>query len=114
MIGDLTVDRARMAAAAGDGFSTATDIADWLVQKIGIPFRQAHHITGQLVKLAEQRGCRLDALSLADLQSIDHRIGADLLSLLSPAASVASRTSAGGTAPASVAKAVAAARERFR
>jgi argininosuccinate lyase len=113
MIIDLTVDQARMAQAAGAGFTTATDIADWLVQKIGVPFRQAHHITGQVVKLAENNGCGLENLSLADLQSVDPRITADLFGRLSPAASAASRTSFGGTAPVEVIKAVRAARERF-
>jgi argininosuccinate lyase len=113
MIRDLTVDRERMAAAAGAGFTTATDIADWLVQKVGVPFRQAHHITGQVVRLAEQKQCGLEQLSLAELQGVDPRIDADIFTRLAPAASAASRTSLGGTAPANVAAAVATAREKF-
>jgi argininosuccinate lyase len=113
MIADLSVDQARMADAAGLGFTTATDIADWLVQERGMPFRQAHHVTGQVVRLAEQKGCGLTDLSLADLRSVDPGITEALFDRLTPAASAASRTSFGGTAPALVAKAVAAARERF-
>jgi len=113
MIGDLKVDAERMLASAGAGFTTATDIADWLVQKVDVPFRQAHHITGQVVKLAESKNCGLEQLSLQDLQSVDSRITEDIFTRLSPAASAASRTSFGGTAPANVAKAVETARERF-
>jgi argininosuccinate lyase len=113
MIADLAVDKDRMASAAGAGFTTATDIADWLVQKADVPFRQAHHITGRVVKLAEEKGCGLEDLSLAELKSVDERIAEDIFTRLSPAASAASRTSFGGTAPAEVAKAVAAAKERF-
>ena len=113
MIADLSVNQDRMAAAAGAGFTTATDIADWLVQKADIPFRQAHHITGRVVKLAEEKGCGLEDLSLAELQSVDGRIAEDIFTRLSPAASAASRTSFGGTAPARVAEAVKAAKERF-
>src|SRR5579859_728383 len=113
MIADLTVDKERMAGAAGAGFTTATDIADWLVQKADVPFRQAHHITGRVVKLAEDKGCGLEDLSLAELKSVDDRIGEDIFTRLSPAASAASRTSFGGTAPSEVAKAVTSARERF-
>jgi argininosuccinate lyase len=113
MIADLTVDKARMAGAAGAGFTTATDIADWLVQKADVPFRQAHHITGRVVKMAEDKGCGLEDLSLAELQSVDDRIAEDIFTRLSPAASAASRTSFGGTAPAQVAQSVKTARERF-
>ena len=113
MMSDLTVDKARMAGAAGAGFTTATDIADWLVQKADVPFRQAHHITGRVVKLAEDKGCGLEDLSLAELQSVDERIAEDIFTRLSPAASAASRDSYGGTAPSQVAKAVKTARERF-
>jgi argininosuccinate lyase len=113
MIADLTVDKARMAGAAGAGFTTATDIADWLVQKADVPFRQAHHITGRVVKLAEDKGCGLEDLSLAELKSVDERIAEDIFTRLAPAASAASRNSFGGTAPSEVAKAARAARERF-
>ena len=113
MIADLSVDKDRMAGAAGAGFTTATDIADWLVQKADIPFRQAHHITGRVVKLAEGKGCGLEDLTLAELKSVDERIGEDIFTRLSPAASAASRASFGGTAPARVKEAVKAAKERF-
>jgi len=113
MIADLTVNEERMAGAAGAGFTTATDIADWLVQKADVPFRQAHHITGRVVKLAEEKGCGLDELTLAELQSVDGRIAEGIFTRLSPAASAASRDSFGGTAPARVAEAVKTARERF-
>jgi argininosuccinate lyase len=113
MIADLTVDQTRMAAAAGQGFTTATDIADWLVQSLDLPFRQAHHVTGQVVRLAEQKGCDLTDLSLSDLQDVHPGITSDLFDRLTPAASAASRTSFGGTAPAEVAKAIALAREMF-
>jgi argininosuccinate lyase len=99
MIADLTADKARMAAAAGAGFSTATDLADWLVRTLDLPFREAHHITGRVVKRAETSGCDLPSLALEALQEIEPRITSDVYSVLSPQASVASRTSYGGTAP---------------
>src|SRR6185312_3086644 len=76
MVGDLSVNRDRMRAAAAAGFSTATDLADWLVREANIPFREAHHITGRAVALAEQQGCGLDALSLGDFKAIDPRLDA--------------------------------------
>jgi argininosuccinate lyase len=102
MIETLTFNREAMATAARWGYSTATDLADWLVRAAGVPFRQAHHITGRVVALAEARGLELKDLALADLQGIDDRITADVFSVLTVEASVASRTSFGGTAPASV------------
>ncbi|MDY7098556.1 MAG: argininosuccinate lyase [Pseudomonadota bacterium] len=99
MIADTTFDTARMRQAAELGYATATDLADWLVREADIPFREAHHITGAAVKLAEQRGCALDALSLDDLQQIDSRIDDRVFAALSVDASVASRASYGGTAP---------------
>jgi len=89
----------RMRAAAAQGYSTATDLADWLVREAGVPFREAHHITGRAVKAAEERGCELDELPLDVLQSIDSRIDDRVFDVLSVDASVASRTSYGGTAP---------------
>ena len=103
MVGDLTVDAARMAAAAGSGFSIATDLADWLVREAGLPFRQAHHIAGRAVALAEFKGCGLANLSLANLKSIDKRITKDAFTVLSVEKSVESRRSFGGTAPKNVA-----------
>ena len=101
----------RMRQAAELGYATATDLADWLVREADIPFREAHHITGAAVRLAESRGIALDALPLADLQAIDARIDARVFAALSVDASVAARTSYGGTAPARVSEQVAAARQ---
>jgi argininosuccinate lyase len=101
----------RMRAAAELGYATSTDLADWLVRKAGVPFREAHHITGAAVKLAEEKGVALDKLSLAELQAIDGRIGEGVFAALSVEASVAARASHGGTAPAEVRKRIAEARE---
>jgi argininosuccinate lyase len=99
MIGSVTFRADRMLQAAEAGFSTATDLADWLVREAGVPFREAHHIVGSAVKLAESEGKALDSLSLEQLQTIDGRIDARVFGVLSVGASVASRTSHGGTAP---------------
>jgi argininosuccinate lyase len=99
MVADLEPNRERMAAAAGAGYSTATDLADWLVRKLGLPFRDAHHITGAAVKKAEELGVSLPELPLTDLQALDARITAAIYDVLTPEASVASRRSYGGTAP---------------
>ena len=99
MVADLQPNAERMAAAAGAGFSTATDLADWLVRELGLPFREAHHLTGGAVKRAESLGCDLADLSLADLKSLDPRIGEGVYDVLTPTASVESRRSYGGTAP---------------
>ena len=103
MVRDLAPDTARMREAAGAGFSTATDLADWLVRALQLPFRTAHHVTGRLVSRAEAKGVDLAGLSLAEMQAEEPRITADVFSVLSVDASVASRTSFGGTAPANVA-----------
>jgi argininosuccinate lyase len=100
----------RMREAAQAGFSTATDLADWLVREGGVPFREAHHITGRAVAKAEAEGIRLDQLAIGALKEIDDRIDARVYGVLSVDASVASRTSFGGTAPSSVRAAIAAAR----
>ncbi|WP_230769487.1 argininosuccinate lyase [Sphingomonas sp. Leaf4] len=110
MIESATFRTDRMRAAAETGYSTATDLADWLVREAGVPFREAHHITGRAVKLAEGKGCRLDGLTLDDLTGIDDRITAGIFDVLSVDASVASRKSFGGTAPERVREAIAAAR----
>ncbi len=102
MIEDLEPNRKNMHAAAASGFSTATDLADWLVRAAGLPFRDAHHVTGALVAMAEEKGCALDALSLQDMQSVNDKITDDVFSVLSVENSVASRTSLGGTAPENV------------
>jgi argininosuccinate lyase len=113
MIADLEIDEAAMRRAAASGFSTATDLADWLVREAGLPFREAHHVTGRVVRLAESKGCALEDLKLAELQAIDRRIGRGVYSVLGVDRSVASRTSFGGAAPANVRRAARAARKRF-
>ena len=99
MLAEITFVPERMRAAAASGFSTATDLADWLVREAGVPFREAHHITGRAVKAAEEAGCMLDGLPLAQLREIDPRIDARVFDVLSVEASVNSRASFGGTAP---------------
>ena len=101
----------RMRAVAAQGFSTATDLADWLVREAGVPFREAHHLTGRIVKAAEERGCDLADLPIEVLQAIDERIGKSVYDVLGVDASVRSRTSYGGTAPARVREQIAAAKE---
>ncbi len=110
MIGALTFVPDRMRAAAASGFSTATDLADWLVREADVPFREAHHITGRAVKAAETAGCGLADLLPAELEAVDPRITAGVFDVLSVDASVASRSSFGGTAPANVRAAIARAR----
>lgn len=102
MVADLEPVRERMAAAAGAGFSTATDLADWLVRTLDLPFREAHHVTGAAVKRAETLGTDLPGLPLSELQAIEPRITAEIYQVLTPEASAASRMSYGGTAPAQV------------
>jgi argininosuccinate lyase len=104
MVDDLEAVPDRMAAAAGAGFSTATDLADWLVRELGLPFRDAHHVTGAIVALAERKGVGLEDLSLEDLRSVEPRITENVSSVLGVENSVASRTSYGGTAPQNVRK----------
>jgi len=113
MVLDLEADEARMRALAERGYSTATDLADWLVRVLGLPFRQAHHVTGRIVKLAEERDLTLGELALADMQAVEPGITPDILSVLTVENSVRSRTSFGGTAPENVKRAATAARERF-
>jgi argininosuccinate lyase len=113
MIETLTFRTDRMRAAAEAGFSTATDLADRLVRVAGVPFREAHHITGTVVKLAEGKGCALSDLTLDELQAVDPRIDAGVQATLSVDASVAARASEGGTAPARVREAVATARAKL-
>jgi len=102
MVRDLTPNTERMAAAAGAGFSTATDLADWLVRELDLPFRDAHHVTGAAVKRAEQLGVDLAGLPLSELQVLNQGIGEDVFQVLTPAASAGSRVSYGGTAPSGV------------
>jgi len=101
----------RMRDAAAAGYSTATDLADWLVREADVPFREAHHITGRAVRAAEERGCDLADLPLDVLQGIDDRIDQRVFDVLSIDASVRSRTSYGGTAPERVREQIAAAKE---
>jgi argininosuccinate lyase len=91
-----------MRRAAGQGYSTATDLADWLVRTLNLPFREAHHVTGRIVAAAEERGVALEDLPLDVMKAVDPRITEEVFSVLSVENSVASRTSYGGTAPANV------------
>jgi argininosuccinate lyase len=102
MAADLTADAERMRAACEPGYPTATDLADWVVRVLKKPFREAHHIAGAIVKAAESQAVSLDKLSLADMQQVEPAITADVFKVLTPEASVASRMSLGGTAPARV------------
>ena len=108
MVRDLTANREVLEAAAATGFSTATDLADWLVRTLGLPFRDAHHVTGALVRLAEDRGCDLPDLTLAEMQQAHPGITQAVYSVLGVQNSVASRVSYGGTAPQRVREQVAA------
>jgi argininosuccinate lyase len=108
MVGDLALDRERMAAAAGAGFATATDVADWLVRVPNLPFREAHHVAGRLVARAEERGIGLEGLTIEDFKAVDERIDSRIFKVLGPENSVRSRTSYGGTAPQNVSAAAAA------
>jgi argininosuccinate lyase len=99
MVWDMTANRETLAAAAASGFSTATDLADWLVRTLNLPFREAHHVTGTLVALAEAKGCDLPELTLADMQSVHAAITKDVFDVLGVVNSVNSRMSYGGTAP---------------
>jgi argininosuccinate lyase len=110
MVETVTFNAERMRAAAEAGHTTATDLADWLVREANVPFREAHHITGRAVRLADESGRTLWELGLDELRAIDGRIEADVFNVLSLDASVKSRTSHGGTAPAQVKKRIEAAR----
>jgi argininosuccinate lyase len=113
MIDDLTADEARMKASASAGFTTATDLADWLVRELNMPFREAHHVTGRIVRRAEELGVDIAQVPLADMKAIEKRVDARVFAVLGVENSVKSRTSFGGTAPAQVRKAAKAARKRF-
>ena len=113
MVRDLKANRDVLRAAASAGFSTATDLADWLVQTLNMPFREAHHVTGALVALAESKGCDLPDLSLADMQGVHGEITDAVFDVLGVENSVASRTSSGGTAPVRVREQIAAWRDRL-
>ena len=113
MFKSATFNVERMKADAGKGFTTATDLADWLVRVLGMPFRDAHHVTGALVKMAEDQGCGLEDLSLKDMQTVDAGLTDEIFTVLGVDNSVSSRTSLGGTSPVNVLAQVAHARERF-
>jgi argininosuccinate lyase len=102
MVSDMTANVDSLRAAAASGFSTATDLADWLVREAGLPFRDAHHVTGALVALAESKGCDLPDLSLDEMKSAHEAITDGVYTVLTVENSVASRTSYGGTAPSQV------------
>ena len=104
MVDDMEPNAEAMRAAAGGGYSTATDLADWLVRTLKLPFREAHHVTGRIVAAAEVQDLPLDKLPLSAMQAVEPRITADVFTVLSPEKSVASRTSYGGTAPQNVRK----------
>jgi argininosuccinate lyase len=99
MVADMTPNVERMAAAAGAGYATATDLADWLVRRLGLPFRQAHHVAGQAVRRAEALGVGLEALPLSELQTLEPGLTADVYGVLGARASASSRTSFGGASP---------------
>ena len=102
MVRDMVPDEKKMKEAAGSGYSTATDLADWLVRVLGLPFREAHHVTGRIVALASARNIPLHKLTLADMQGVEPRITKEVFGVLSVTKSVASRVSYGGTAPKNV------------
>jgi argininosuccinate lyase len=99
MVRDMTPQTAELRRWSGAGFATATDLADWLVRVLKLPFRTAHHVSGRLVAMAEGKGVDLADLSLAEMRSVEPQITQDIFSVLTPDASVASRTVEGGTAP---------------
>ena len=107
MARDMAPNAERLRAAAGSGYSTATDLADWLVRVLGMPFRDAHHVTGRIVSLAEADGCDLGELALDKMQAVEPRLTSAVYDVLSVEASSASRTSYGGTAPVRVREQVA-------
>jgi argininosuccinate lyase len=102
MVRDMVPNAEEMRKSAASGFSTATDLADWLVRTLKMPFRDAHHVTGSLVALAETEGCDLPELPLAAMQSVEPRITREVYKVLTVESSVASRESFGGTAPKNV------------
>ena len=112
MVLDFTPNKEAMELAAASGYANATDLADWLVRELKMPFRDAHHATARLVKLASQKGKPLEALSLKELQSVEAKIREGIFSVLSPINSVASRKSFGGTSPQNVKKAIAVAKKK--
>ncbi|MGB0410790.1 MAG: argininosuccinate lyase [Pikeienuella sp.] len=113
MVRDMAPNEEVLAKAAGAGFATATDLADWCVRTLNMPFRDAHHVTGSLVKMAEDKGCDLADLPLADMQTVEARLTEDVYNVLTVEASVASRTSYGGTSPVRVGEQITRWKERL-
>ncbi len=113
MVKDMTANRDSLEAAAGSGFSTATDLADWLVRALNMPFRDAHHVTGSLVAMAEGKGCDLPDLTLEDMKSVHEAISEDVFGVLGVHNSVSSRMSYGGTAPTRVREQIAVWKDRL-
>lgn len=113
MIADFTANKDRLKEAAAQGYTTATDLADYLVKNLGMPFREAHHVTGKAVRLAEKKACRLDELSLKDIQAVEPRLTKEVFTVLSVEHSVKSRESFGGTAPKRVKEAIKRARKKY-
>lgn len=113
MISDLKVNEKKMLAMAASSYSTATDLADWLVKNLKMPFRDAHHVTGSIVKVAENKGVALHELKLSDMQKVEKKITAEVFEVLSVENSVASRTSAGGTSQARVKEEISRAKKSF-
>ena len=113
MVSDLSVNKENMLKATTKGFITATDLADFLVKELKTPFRDAHHITGKIVKIAENKKCDLADLTLAEMQTIEPKITSKIFNVLSVENSVKSRTSHGGTAPTQVKKALANSKKKF-
>jgi len=114
MVSDMSANKASLEAAASTGFSTATDLADWLVRALNMPFREAHHVTGALVALAESQNCDLPDLTLTDMQFVHEAITGDVFEVLGVHNSVASRVSYGGTAPSEVRKQIARWKEKLK
>ena len=113
MLGDMRINKEAMAEALLVGFPTAADLADWLVKELGLPFQDAHHVTGALVRSAEANGCELAELPISEMQKVEKRINESIYSVLTIEASAASRNSFGGTAPHLVLQALAEAKDRY-
>jgi len=111
MIADMKVNEEEMLKMAKSGYSTATDLADWLVKNLKMPFREAHHITGTVVKIAENKGVELHQLKISEMQKVEKKITAKIFDVLSVENSVASRTSIGGTSQARVREEIAKAKK---
>ena len=114
MAADIAFDRAALEQAAGEAYSDATDLADWLVRELAMPFREAHHVSGSIVKAAEGKGLPLSRLKLEEMQAVEPRITKDVFEVLSARASMESRTSFGGTSPVRVREQIAVWKDRLK